>query len=149
MNQTQASSLLRLGFPYVARYDMQGQRVAAWTSGVANVALHQLAGDRAVQVAQARVAQASPWGSTTGDRLARQITTDAITGLLTFLVPVPGGGVVVATLEQWVFNEAATALADKLEAAVEQEFGPQLAPYIAAGIGVGVLVLVAIAASKS
>jgi hypothetical protein len=142
--------MLNIGFTYLARYDNRGQRLEDWVLSHAQVSvgIHRSACDRVAWPVRMRVAQSAQWGPSVGDQVARQITVDAFTDLLAILVPVPGGGFIVATAERWAVQEAAGVLADKLEAAIEDIFGMQWAPWLAAGIGAGVLAIVAIAASK-
>lgn len=146
MNQGQARRLLDIGVTCVARYDSQGQRTAAWADDPAPCWSHLLAADTAAW----RVHQRAAWVARTGlsAELSRLIAVDSLSGLLTILVPMPGGGFVVAVVERWLVRTTAEALADELEAAVQREFGPQVAPYVVAAVAVAALVLV-IAAIKS
>ena len=64
------------------------------------------------------------WGASLGDAIARQVTIDELTAVLTILVPVPGGGFIIGALENWVFGQTADVLADRLEKSVQKEFGP-------------------------
>lgn len=141
MDEAQADRLLGLGFDVVARYDVQGRKVAGWLrDGLWSGASSQWAADAAAQRAQ--------WGLGLGGQIARQVVKDELAGLLTVLVPVPGGGFVVAAVERQLIDSAANGLADKLEAAVQREFGPSWAPWVAAAIGGGALLLVTAAARR-
>jgi len=133
MNQTQAARLLDLGLDFVARYDGQGNRTAGWQRNLGASGLAAWSSDQ--------TAQQTAWGTGAGGQLARRIAIDEVSGILTILVPLPGGGLVVGALEQWLIDDAATRLADALEAAVKREFGQNWAPIITVGVGAAALFL--------
>jgi hypothetical protein len=136
MNREQASRLLDVGLDFVAQYDNVGNHAASWLRTTHVSALPAWA-------AQQAAARAS-WGRSPGDAIARQIATDEIAGVLTILVPVPGGGFLVAAAENWLLGQAAGELADRLEQAVQKEFGTNWAPLITVGIGAAVLFIAAV-----
>jgi hypothetical protein len=142
MNQAQATRLLGLDplLVYLGRWDAQNRLVAGWHRGVDPLAVpYEAAWRPAREGAAARHAvSAAMWGS--GGQLARQITVDELSEIMTILLPIPGGGFVVATLEHAVVDHVAGQLADRLDAALQREFGPTAAPYIAAGIAALALV---------
>ena len=129
----QAARLLDLGFDFVARYDGRGNRMAGWQRTPGASGLAEWSSDQ--------TAQQAAWGTGAGGQLARRIAIDEVSGILTILVPLPGGGLVVGALEQWLIDDAATRLADALEAAVKREFGQNWAPIITVGVGAAALVL--------
>jgi hypothetical protein len=135
MNREQASHLLDVGFDFVAQYDNLGNHAASWRRTTQVSAMPAWA-------AQQAAARAS-WGHSPGDAVARQVTIDEIVGVLTILIPVPGGGFIIGAIENWLFGQAAGELADRLEQAVRKEFGTNWAPLITMGIGAAVLCLVA------
>lgn len=137
LTSEQAGRLLDVGIDFVADYDAQGTRTTGWIrSGLVSPFP-----EWAVQQSAAR----ANWGSTLGDAIAREVTVDALTSVLTMLIPVPGGGFIVGAVENWLFGQAADELADRLEKAIQREFGPNWAPVIAVGIGVAILALAAVA----
>jgi len=141
MNREQASRLLDVGFDFVAQYDNIGKHAASWQRTTQVSALPAWA-------AQQAAARAS-WGHSPADAIARQVTIDEIVGVLTILIPVPGGGFIIGAVENWLFGQAAGELADRLEQAVRKEFGPNWAPLITVGIGAAVLFLAAMARRPS
>jgi len=136
MNREQAGRILDVGLDYVARYDNVGNQTASWRRTTEVSALPEWS-------AQQTAAQAT-WGNSLGGAIARQIAIDEITGILTILIPVPGGGFIVGAVEHWLFGQAADDLADRLEKAVQKEFGQNWAPWITVGIGAAVVVVAAI-----
>lgn len=141
MNREQAGRILDVGIDYVARYDKVGNQTASWRRTTEVSALPEWS-------AQQTAAQAK-WGNSLGDAIARQIAIDEITGVLTILIPVPGGGFIIGAVEHWLFGQAAGELADRLEKTVQREFGTNWAPLITVGIGAAVLVVAAIARRPS
>jgi hypothetical protein len=131
MNPEQASRLLDVGFDFVAQYDNVGNHAASWrrTSQVSALPAW------AAQQAAAR----ATWGRSPGDALARQVAIDEIVGVLTVLIPIPGGGFIVGAIENWFLGRVAGELADRLEQAVKKEFGTNWAPLITVGIAAAVL----------
>ena len=141
MSSEQAGRLLDVGIDFVADYDAQGTKGGGWVrDGVISPFP-----EWAVQQSAAR----ATWGSSLGDAIARQVTVDALTSVLTILIPVPGGGFIVGAVENWLFGQTADELADRLEKAVQREFGPNWAPAIAVGVAIAILALVAVARRPS
>ena len=100
MNRDQAARLLDLGFTCVARYDVAGQRTSSWAPGPATCWSHLLAADTAVSRVRQRSIWAAQWP--VAQQSSRDVAVDALSGLLTILVPVPAGGFVVAVVERWL-----------------------------------------------
>jgi hypothetical protein len=137
MNRDQANRLLDLGLDFVAQYDNRGDHAASWRRATQVSALPAWAAQQA--------AARATWARSSGDAIARQVAIEEFASVLTILVPVPGGGFIVGAAENWLFGQATGELADRLEQAVQQEFGPNWAPLITAGIGAAALIFVAIA----
>ena len=136
MNSKQAGRLLDTGFDLVNHYDNRGAQASSWQRNAHLSALPAWA------VQQAAV-QAT-WGQSAGDAIARQVAIQEFASILTILVPVPGGGFIIAAVENWLAGQGAQELADRLERAVQKEFGPNWAPVITVGIGAVALFFVAI-----
>ena len=141
MNREQAARILDVGLDFVARYDNRGNRTANWrrTDQVSTFP------EWASQQAAARAI----WGSSVGEAIARQVTIDELTSVLTILIPIPGGGFIIGAVEQWLFGQAAGELADRLEQAVQKEFGQNWAPVITVGIGAVALFIAVVARRQS
>jgi hypothetical protein len=135
MDQAQATRLLSLGLSYVARYDAQGNLLAHLRANDTTPTWPEFAVGQAVR--------AAGWRDQTSGQIARDVASEEIFGILTILVPVPGGGWVVGAVERWLLNQTADQLAAILESAVQREFGPVWAPIIAVGVATVLLVLVA------
>jgi len=135
MNQAQGTRLLSLGFSYVARYGAQGDLVG-----------HLRANNTTPWWPEFAVAQAvrgAGWRDRVSGQIARDVASEEIYGILTILVPMPGGGWVVGAVERWLLNETADQLAAKLDSAVQREFGPVWGPVVAVGAVTVALLLVA------
>lgn len=141
LNREQAARLLDVGIDFIAEYDAHGIHRSGWIrAGVISPFP-----EWAVQQSAVR----ATWGASLGDAIARQVTIDELTAVLTILVPVPGGGFIIGALENWVFGQTADVLADRLEKSVQKEFGPSWAPAIAVGIGAAILAVVAVSRRPS
>jgi hypothetical protein len=95
-----------------------------------------------------QAARQALWGQTTTGVVARQVTTSLISGAIAFAVPVPGGGWIVGVVERQLVQNEASILADALEAAVREEFGPSWAPLLAVGIAAAVVLVLFVSLRK-
>jgi hypothetical protein len=144
MNQPQASRILGIDprIAYVARYDPSGLYLAGWHRSVSESAFPYEYVLRPIRADAAnRLAGTAGWMAG-GGQIARQITTDELAAIMTILVPLSAGGFVLAVLERALLDHVAGELADRLEAALQREFGPTAAPLVAVAVGAVLLIAV-------
>lgn len=141
LTPNQKQELFQLGLTYLAEYDVSGGRTAEWSSPsgwspYAPAAAH-------------RVAMGSVQAKRLGAQLARGVATDAFTGILVILVPLPSGGLLVATTERQMIEHESQFLARAVEAEVVPLSGPSWAPYVTAAVAIACLMSVVYFMSRS